>query len=194
MSAPGPKDITPTEFEQFVRELLDQEGVSLTEYRSAHLERIEAYDGSYEFDVTARFGALGVDFLVIIECKRWSAPIEREQVQALEQKRMSTHANKAILFATSGFRRGAIQFASAHRIALVQVKEGHTAYITKSRNEGEGRCGPSWLPPYAAWLVQAGEKGASHSLLGSRRGPFGFLMSNGFLLGFLRQESDSEEI
>lgn len=189
-SAQDPRELTPLEFERFVRAVLDQEGARLEDYQSAHLETIEAHDGKYEFDVTARFGALGADFLVVVECKRWAAPIEREQVQALEQKRQSVHAHKAILFATSEFRRGAVEFAKAHGIALVQVKDGGTAFMAKSY--GDRSPYESWVPACAAWLVRGSEKGTSHSILGSFDSPFGHHGSNGYLLAFLRGESDED--
>lgn len=138
MPAQDPGELTPVEFERFVRAVLDQEGARLEDYQSAHLETIEAHDGKYEFDVTARLGALGADFLVVVECKRWAAPIEREQVQALEQKRQSVHAQRAILFATSEFRKGAIEFAKAHGIALVQMKGGGSVFHARRIRDSGG--------------------------------------------------------
>lgn len=188
MPAHDPRELTPVEFERFVRGVLDQEGARLKDYQSAHLETIEAHDGKYEFDVTARFEALGADFLVVVECKRWAAPIEREQVQALEQKRQSVHAHKAILFSTSEFRRGAVEFAEAHGIALAQIKDGGTTFIAKSYDERNPY--KSWLPACTAWLVCASNKGVRYSLLGSLDSPIGHHSSRGSLLALLRGESE----
>jgi len=190
MPAQDPRELTPVEYERFVRAVLDQEGARLERYHSAHLETIEAHDGKYEFDVTARFGALGADFLVVVECKRWRAPIEREQVQALEQKRQSVHAQKAMLFATSKFRGGAVEFAKSHGIALVQIKDGGTVFM--ARSYGNRHANESWLPACAAWLIKGGEKGTTHSLLGSFDSPFGHHGSSGFLLAFLRGDKEDD--
>lgn len=128
--------MTPVEFEIAVRQELQKEGGTLKDFRVQHLEKIQGYDGDYIIDVTARFEALGADFLVLIECKRYtSAPVEREQVQALKQKKDSIRADKAMLFTTSSFRSGAIEFAKANRIALVQVSAERISYAVKS-----------WLP------------------------------------------------
>ncbi|SRR6266404_3364816 len=125
--------MTPVEFEIAVRELLEIEGRTLKDFRVEHLERIPGPDGDYVIDVTARFEALGVDFLVIVECKRnTSGPVEREEVQVLNQKRISIGAQKAMFFATCKFRKGAIEFAKANRIALVQVSAGRVNYAVKS--------------------------------------------------------------
>lgn len=135
--------MTPEEFEIAVRDLLEEEGRTLKDFRVQHLEKIQGYDGDYIIDVTARFEALGADFLVLIECKRYtSAPVEREEVQALSQKRISVGAQKAMLFSTSTFRKGAIEFAKANRIALVHVSAERVAYEVKS-----------WLPKIRVELL-----------------------------------------
>lgn len=126
-------DITPKEFEISVQRFLDEQGKVLKDFETDHLEMISGSDGDYEFDVTARFEALGADFLVLIECKRYASdPIERAEVQILNQKRISVGAHKAMLFTTSTFRSGAIDFAAKHRIALVEVERNKITYAVKS--------------------------------------------------------------
>lgn len=83
--------------------------------------------------MTARFEALGADFLVFIECKRYTSdPVERAEVQELNQKKTSVDAHKAMLFTTSTFRSGAVEFAKKHGIALVEVRRSQMAYAVKS--------------------------------------------------------------
>ena len=78
-----PLEITPEEFEIFVRRRLENQGADLKEFRTEHREVLTGVDGDYEIDVTARFEALGVSFLVLVECKRYaSAPVERERSPA----------------------------------------------------------------------------------------------------------------
>jgi restriction system protein len=138
-----PLAMTPDEFEIFVRKYLEEQGGNLKDFRTQHLEKMKSTDGDYVIDVTARFEALGADFLVLIECKRYtSAPVEREEVQALNQKRISLGAHKAMMFTTSSFRNGAIKFAAANRIALVQVTVNEVNYAVKS-----------WLPNLRARLL-----------------------------------------
>jgi restriction system protein len=114
----------PVEFEIWVRRYLEEQGAILKEFRTEHLENLHGTDGNYIMDVTARFEALGVSFLVLIECKRYTSdPVEREQIQALNQKLLATGAQKAIVFTTSTFRQGAVDFARVHGIGLVEVIE-----------------------------------------------------------------------
>jgi len=180
----NPRDLTPVEFEQFVRDLLDQKGMGLEEYHSAHLEKIEANDGVFEFDVTARFRALGSEFLVVVECKRWKAPIEREQVQALEQKRQSVHAQKAMLFSTSNFRKGAIGFAKAHGIALIVV-EKHDLFWEYSRCLGPDFASEPFV--HARVFAPEDDSRASHLLVAP--GPH---LYRSFLLAFIYGNTDED--
>jgi restriction system protein len=138
-----PLAMTPVEFEIFVRRYLGEQGGNLKDFRTEHLEKLKGTDGDYIIDVTARFEALGADFLVLIECKRYtSAPVEREEVLALNQKKDSIDAHKAMMFTTSTFTKGAIKFAAAHRIALIQITANEINYAVKS-----------WLPNVKACLV-----------------------------------------
>src|SRR5258708_1313715 len=88
---PTPK-LTPTQFELNVREMLDAMGLLLTDYRSEHRERVDGADGDYEIDVTARFNALNLNFLVLVECKHHKNSIKRELIQALHSKVQSAGA------------------------------------------------------------------------------------------------------
>ena len=181
MPPKDPRELTPREFELYVKELLEQEGVGLQDFRAQHLENLGAHDGDYEIDVTARFTALGADFLVLIECKRWSNPVKREQIMVLEQKRQSIGAHKAIAVTTSEFQSGALDFAKEHRIALAEIKDGSLAYGAKS--EDGVRANEPWLPPYSTWLIRRSKSGnKTLSRLGSITSPFRQHESQGYLL------------
>lgn len=108
-------------------------------------------DGDYVIDITARFSALGASFLVLVECKHCGRQVERQDVQVLHSKLLSVDAQKAVLFATSGFQSGAIEFANAHGIALVQFASGKSTWFTKSA--GPVKEPPSWanIPKYVGW-------------------------------------------
>lgn len=108
-----------------------------------YCEELSANDGLYKIDVTARFEALGVEFLILIECKHHRYPIKREVVQILYDKIRATGAHKGILFATVGFQRGAIEYAKSHGIALVRIVEGKLTYEVKAN------IGPVEPPPWA---------------------------------------------
>jgi restriction system protein len=148
----GPVSLTPLEFERLVASMLSKQGVGLRDFVVKHLERLVGADGEYKIDVTARFEALGADFLVLIECKNQQRPVERDVVQVLADKVRSIGAHKGMVFATAPFQRGALEYARRHGVALVRVADGRTSYETKSAIPI--RSYPSWLPRHVGWLTQ----------------------------------------
>lgn len=101
--------------------------------------------------------ALNVDFLTLVECKRYRAPVDREKVQALLSKMQSVGAQKGILFSTSGFQSGAIEFAQIHGIALVELVDRRSTYLTKSLENDDllpWPQVPNFIPRIAGWLVR----------------------------------------
>jgi len=68
----------------------------------------------------------------LCECKKHANPIKRETVQILHSRMLSVGAQKGIMVSTSSFQSGALEFANAHGIALVQVESGNFSYITNS--------------------------------------------------------------
>ena len=115
--------ITPTEFEEYCFGILKgyAEAEGLKEFEIEHDVKIPAADGTYQIDVYATFVALGVEFKVIAECKRYSKPVSREKVAVLADKVRSLGAHKGILMSTSGFQTGAHTYAKEHGIALIQI-------------------------------------------------------------------------
>lgn len=115
--------ISPREFELFCLEILEayakEEG--LKEFHISHDKKLEAHDGEYQIDVYATFKALGTEIKVLCECKQYSNKVKRDVVQLLDSKLKSLGMHKGILLSTSGFQKGAIEYAQAHGIALIQV-------------------------------------------------------------------------
>ena len=130
--------MTPEKFEKYVRGVVKREKLILKNFEVTHLELVKGMDGEYKMDVVATFTAFGNGlFTVLIECKRYSNPIEREIVMILEQKLQSTGSQKGMIFSTSTFQRGAVEFAMAHGIALVHVQWGKKrVFVTNERNKG----------------------------------------------------------
>ncbi|MCM3883165.1 restriction endonuclease [Frankia sp. R82] len=75
-------------------------------------------DTRYIVDGTLRFEQLGMQFLIIVECKLLRRRVERRQVQILSDTLEDVHAQKAIFVTSSGFQSGAIELARRRRIAL----------------------------------------------------------------------------
>jgi Restriction endonuclease len=127
-----PADITPQEFEQFVGETLREMPPDVTDVKVNVLERVSGHDGSYVIDATVRCRLGGMDLFVVVEAKKHTNPIKRDVVQTLNAKKESLAAHKAVLFSTTPFQSGAIEYARAHGIALVHVTEGRFTFETRS--------------------------------------------------------------
>lgn len=123
--------ISPTEFEKLCLEILKgyAEVEHLSDFSIQHNVCIPADDGTYQIDVYARFIAMGVEFKVITECKRYSAPVTREKVAVLNDKVRSLGAHKGIMISTCGFQSGAYEYAKKHGIALLQIIDRNVMHI-----------------------------------------------------------------
>ena len=150
--------ITPTEFERYCKEILlgYAEEEKLPQFLITHDAKIAAYDGTYQIDIYAEFTAMSVTFKVLCECKQYSKPVGRDKVAELHGKLESIGANKGILLATSGFQSGAIEYAKAHGIALIQVYDSSCEYLSHSAGPTQEDEDDPFLymerqrPPYSA--------------------------------------------
>jgi restriction system protein len=161
-------EITSLQFELEVKRFLESTSGKLEEFQTEHREAVHGQDGTYEIDITARFRVFGAKFLVLVECKHHKNRIMRDYVQVLHAKQVSLGAQKAMLFSTSGFNEGAVNYALQHGIALVQLASGETLYFTKSGNRTPL---PNSLPAYVGWLIAKHDRasdGVSHSLVDPR--------------------------
>lgn len=151
--------ISPSEFEKFCMELLGNYASEehLNDFNIEHNKKQKAPDGTYQLDIVASFTALDVEIKMLCECKQYTSPVKRERVELLESRLKSLGMHKGILLSTSGFQRGAIQYAKAHGIALIQVFDhscqmyshsaGHNVEIDK--NDPIKYMEDHW-PPYRA--------------------------------------------
>ncbi|MCK5136640.1 MAG: restriction endonuclease [Bacteroidales bacterium] len=128
----GVSEPTPTEFEKAVMKLFMSLPDELVSKSIEHNVKIPGIDGIYQIDIKLTFEVFGANFLVLIECKRYSSPVKREAVQILHSKLSSLGAQKGVLVSTSGFQRGAIQYAKEHGIALLRIAAGRMTYETKN--------------------------------------------------------------
>lgn len=132
--------LTPDAFERYVRGILRREKMNVQDLVVNHLENVAGSDGDYVMDVVATFTVFGGAVIrCLIECKRYSNPIEREKVMILQQKLLSTGCQKGMIFSTSEFQSGAIEFAKIHGIALVHVQRGKKMVFVTNANEKEVR-------------------------------------------------------
>ncbi|NCL76396.1 restriction endonuclease [Rhodococcus sp. YH1] len=97
-------------------------------YRSLGLiattdERIEGVRGTHDIDVAVRGRHGGIDFLWIVECKRWARPIPKEKVAALSSVVADIGASRGILLSEAGFQAGALRMAERSNVTLTSLKE-----------------------------------------------------------------------
>jgi restriction system protein len=149
--------LSPEEFEQEVEKLIQELGANLQEFKVQRLEVLQGMDGDYEIDVTARFNALGADFLVLVECKHHKNAIKRDVVQVLNDRMRAVGAQKGMIFSTVRFQKGAVEYAIKHGIALIRVADGRTCYLTST--SGPPPPLPPWVPPHVGWMVPLSEGG-----------------------------------
>lgn len=153
-----PANLTPKQFEAEVEGFLRRGGASLSEFTVQRLEKISAADGVYEIDVTARFEALGADFLVLVECKHHRSPIKREVVQVLYDRLRAVGGQKGMIFSTAPFQSGAMKYARAHGIALVLVADGSVGYMSRTFDGKPSRL-PFDVPDYSEWIIITNDEG-----------------------------------
>jgi restriction system protein len=149
-------DLTPAGFEKQVLEWLRATATrQQQEIDAQHRGVAHGAGGDYEIDVLVTFKLFaGAAFIVLVECKHQSRPVEREDVLALDAKTRAVNAHKAMLFSTSGFQSGAQDFATAQGIATVTVVEGGFVYNTRAAGT-RPVAPPPWanIQPYAGILT-----------------------------------------
>jgi len=154
-----PCNVTPKEFEEQVLSWLKILSDDLNSFSVGHLKHLSGSGGDYEFDEVAEFIILnGAIIIVLIECKRYSRPVEREKILSLYAKLQDVGAHKAIIFSTSGFQSGALSYAKDRGIACLTFVDGDFLYETKDV-KGDHKP-PPWanIPRYAAILVEKENK------------------------------------
>ena len=140
-------DMTPSEFEQYCLSSLHEQFQSenICDYTFKHNVIIEAHDGSYQIDGEIRFTIMGVEMIVLVECKKYKGPIKREHIQTLYSKIQSIGAHKGIFITTSYFQSGAFRYAKEHGIALISIVNGKLLYETRSKDCINSPIIPSWV-------------------------------------------------
>ena len=126
--------------------------------------------GEYEFDVVAEFNIFeGAQIVVLVECKRYRNPVKRDTVMTLQSKLVDVGAHKGMLFSTSGFQKGALEYAATRGIATLTFVDGRSIYET--RNYGPPIEPPPWidLPHFAAHHLHKEGKKISVQLIENNR-------------------------
>lgn len=161
-------NITPEEFEKYIKAWFDGLGYNLKNYNSELRNILSADDGDYEIDVDIVYEALGVEFHVLVECKKYSSSIKRELIQILHQKVISLGAHKGILCSTSAFQIGALEYAKKHGIACIKIMSGRMAVETKdsfSKGVSQDYCDFFGIPKVVGYLKEWSEDSIQSSIV-----------------------------
>ncbi len=165
----NPIEVSPVEYEKQVVSWLRSAEGQLTGFSVKHLETLSGSAGEYVIDAVAKFEIFGgAEIAVLVECKKLKRSVEREVVMILKSKMQETGSHKGIVFSTSGFQRGAIEYAAEHGIALITFSDGIHTYITKSAEDVPRSYLPADLPKYAGFWPSPTETGLSISTISSR--------------------------
>jgi restriction system protein len=117
------ENLTPEEYELHVKRYIERFADDVKDFYVTHRERHTASEGEFEIDITVRFQLLDVEWVVLIECKRYKNPIERKVVMELQAKKEAVKADKAMIFTTSTYQTGAIEYAHYHGIILYHFQK-----------------------------------------------------------------------
>lgn len=124
-------EMNPTEFEMYALQILQDHIKGLNNVKFIHNKVVEAYDGNYQLDGYIEFEVMGVLYKTIVECKHYKYPISREIVQKVYDNLRAIGAQKGIVVSTFNFQSGAIDYAKAHGIALIQMTETEEIFHTR---------------------------------------------------------------
>ncbi len=113
----------------------------------------------------------GAKIVIIVECKRYNRPVEREVILALNSKLHDVGAHKALIFSTSGFQKGAIEYASTQGIATISFIDGKSNYHSRSYGIQEVIDPPPWMlfPKYAGHFLSFSKGIMRSSLIDDNR-------------------------
>ncbi|MGK5511822.1 restriction endonuclease [Brevibacillus formosus] len=145
-------EISPEQFELLVMNKFNK---LYPHVEILHRENLKGVDGEYNIDLSIRFQELGVNFLVLVECKHHRYPIKRDYVQLLRDKVDSLGAQKGILVSSSSFQLGAIEYAKIHNIALIRLINEEFMYERRSREFLEKVVPPQFSGNIALQLIES---------------------------------------
>lgn len=128
--------------------------------------------GTHEIDVLVRKTDGITEFTLAVECKAWSAPIEKDVVSKLSMIIADTGINKGIIVSLQGWRSGAEKAAQQERIELWGPDEltQHLGSVALAELNGSQANRYSVL---AAQDVAVAEQDLRKALEGQSRGMFG---------------------
>jgi restriction system protein len=111
------RSVSPSRFEELVVELLLKMGYGGTQEDAG---RVVGKSGDGGIDGIINEDRLGLD-VIYIQAKRWEADVGRPEIQKFVGALAGNKANKGVFITSSGFSKGATDYASQvnHRVVLI---------------------------------------------------------------------------
>jgi restriction system protein len=111
------KSVSPSRFEELVVELLLKMGYGGTQEDAG---RVVGKSGDGGIDGIINEDRLGLD-VIYIQAKRWEADVGRPEIQKFVGALAGNKANKGVFITSSGFSKGATEYAAQvnHRVVLI---------------------------------------------------------------------------
>ncbi|MBT9591286.1 MAG: restriction endonuclease [Thiobacillus sp.] len=111
------KTVSPSRFEELVVELLLKMGYGGTQEDAG---RVVGKSGDGGIDGIINEDRLGLD-VIYIQAKRWEADVGRPEIQKFVGALAGNKANKGVFITSSGFSKGAADYAAQvnHRVVLI---------------------------------------------------------------------------
>ena len=81
-------EMTSSEFEQYAIAALKAQFLNkeIDNYSFTHNVHEDAHDGCYQIDGEIKLYTMGIEIVILVECKRYKGPVKREHIQALHDK------------------------------------------------------------------------------------------------------------
>ena len=117
---------TSAEYERLVEQFVRQgmEGISgvdgLEILRDVRMKGSSGHE--HQIDVCYRFRVWNTEFLVLVECKQYRKKVGIEDLLTFRSRMDDRRAHKGVFVTATGYQRGALEYAKAHRISLLIVR------------------------------------------------------------------------
>lgn len=108
------------EFEDFVRRMYGSDGTVVSE---RNITVVGKSGAKRQIDVRVTFQTPLHTYVTIAECKRWKEPVGRDRIDVLAATIEDTNASKGVMFTTTGYEEGAIQYAKSKNIDLFLIRD-----------------------------------------------------------------------
>lgn len=140
--------MTPKDYERLVKSLTSTifDGLRAQAF---HLKKYRGKSGQeYEVDVSFEVAVDTLEFLVLVECKRYKDRVGVDEITSFAYRLRDIGAHKGIVVSPGGFQKGAVQVAKAERIALLVARD-EIEFKPKQLRTIIGLVRPV---PYTAWF------------------------------------------